>query len=92
MELHHVPPIVSLTIPPPNTEITGTKQHARSTGTELSEHRADGDGIVAWNGLFIVSIGGGDGLGKLRLKRNIFNPIEVWFISVVCRTSGRWIN
>ena len=88
MELRHVPSVVRRAIPAPNTKITAAEQHTASTDTELSVQRADCDGVVVRNSLFVVSVRGCDGLREVEFKCGVFEPVEVRFVCVVCRVSG----
>ena len=48
----------------------------------------DGNSIVTWDSLFVISVRCRDGLRKLRFKRGVFEPVEVRFVSVFCREWG----
>jgi len=52
--------------------------------TELSKELANGGGVVAWNGLFVVSIRGRDGLGNRPLEGDVLEPIEIRFVCIIC--------
>ena len=84
MKVRYVPSIVRLTVPASDTPITTAEQHATSTDTELGKKRTNGGGVVAWNGLFVISIRGRDGLGNILLEGNVFEPIEVRFVCIIC--------
>jgi len=84
LKLGHVPSIVRLTIPTSNTPIPAAKQHATSTDTELGKKRANGGGVVAWDGLLVLSIRGRDCLGNRPLLGDVFEPIDVRFVRVIC--------
>jgi len=89
LKLGHVPSIVRLTIPTSNTPIPAAKQHTASTDTELGEKRANSGGVVAWDGLLVLSIRGRDCLGNRLLEGDVFEPIDVRFVRVICLIASK---
>jgi len=83
LKLGHVPSIVRLTVPTPNTPISAAKQHTASMDTELSKKRTNNGGVVAWDSLFVVSIRGRDCLRNRLLEGDVFEPIDVRFVCVI---------
>lgn len=84
-------PVVRFAIlrPASNARIAAAKQQASSTDTKLSKHIADAGSVVTRNGLLVISVRGRDGLGKVLFSGDSFQPVEVRFVFVCCRTSGR---
>lgn len=48
----------------------------------MGEQIADTNGIVVWNGLFIVSVAGGERLWDGRLGEDIIEPVEVRLVGI----------
>ena len=84
MKLGHVPSIVRLTVPTSNTPISAAKQHTASADTELGKKSANDGSVVARDGLLVVSIRGRDCLRNRLLEGDVFEPIEVWFVYIIC--------
>ena len=84
MKLGHVPSIVRLTISTSNTPISAAKQHTASTDTELGKKRANDGSVVARDGLLVVPIRGRDCLRNRLLEGDVFEPIDVRFVRVIC--------
>ena len=78
MKQRHAPPIVRLKMPTSDTPIPAAKQDTASTDAKLGEKRANGGGVVAWDGPLVVPIRGrSDGLGNRLLEGE--EPIGVRF-------------
>ena len=88
LEQRYVCSVVRLAITTSNTPIAAAKQYGAPTCTKLGKHAADSGGIFVWNGLFVVSVRGCDGLGDRRFTGDGFEPVEVRFVGVVCWISG----
>ena len=65
-----------------NTEITRGEQDGDTTSAELSKGVANTDSVVERNGLFIISVGGGDGLRDGDLVGEEVEPVEVGLVGV----------
>jgi len=84
LEQRHVLSIVRLAIPTSDAIITASKQHATSTDTKLGKHVTDSGCGVLWDGLFMLSIRGSEGLGNRRFTKNGVEPLEVRLVTVDC--------
>ena len=84
MKLGHVPSIVRLTISTSNTPISAAKQHTASADTELGKKRANDGSVVARDGLLVVTIRGRDCPRNRPLEGDVFEPIEVRFVYIIC--------
>lgn len=65
-----------------NTAIAGGEEEGGATGAELGELAAGTAGVGFWDGLLVVTVGSGDGVGWVGDVHHVVQPGEVWLVGV----------